>query len=158
MPQDYNLWPSKLAKELPNEIIPVSNPNPILNNNNLEILINCTHKFKQKTEENNQYQLSCSTITKWHPTTYKIEEKQLKQIINNNIKSSIQYVLVKLLIYWYYKNKKLKNLLISSSNRRICLIALCFQLFIALTEQKKEGTVQYDYRNEELMHECFPKH
>ena len=30
-----------------------------------------------------------------------------------------------------------------SSSGRICLIALLFQLFIAFTERKKEGTIQY---------------
>ena len=34
----------------------------------------------------------------------------------------------------------------SSSSCRICLIALRFQLFIAFTERKKEGTIQYGYR------------
>ena len=38
-------------------------------------------------------------------------------------------------------------------------MVLCFQLLIALTEQKKnEGTIQYGYRKWELMHEFFPKH
>ena len=44
---------------------------------------------------------------------YKIEEKQLQQIIHN-IKSTIPDVHAKFLIY--YKNKKLKNLLISNTN------------------------------------------
>ena len=47
---------------------------------------------------------------------YKIEEKQLQQIIHNNIKSAISDVHVKLLIY--YKNKKLKILLISNNNHK----------------------------------------
>ena len=37
-------------------------------------------------------------------------------------------------------------------------MVLRFQLFIAFTERKKEGTIQYDYRKWEFMHECFPKH
>ena len=47
---------------------------------------------------------------------YKIEEKQWQQIIHNNIKSAIPDVHVKLLIY--YKNKKLKKLLISNNNHK----------------------------------------
>ena len=47
---------------------------------------------------------------------HKIEEKQLQQIINNNIKSAIPNVLVKFLIY--YKNKKPKNLLILNYNHK----------------------------------------
>ena len=47
---------------------------------------------------------------------YKIGEKQLQQIIHNNIKSAIPDVHVKLLIY--YTNKKLKNLLISNNSHK----------------------------------------
>ena len=47
---------------------------------------------------------------------YKIEKKKLQQIIHNNIKSAIPDAHVKLLIY--YKNKKLKNLLISNNNHK----------------------------------------
>ena len=36
--------------------------------------------------------------------------------------------------------------LTDKSSSRICLIALRFQLFIAFTERKKEGTIQYGYR------------
>ena len=48
--------------------------------------------------------------------------------------------------------------LTNSSSSRICLTALCFQLFIAFTEQKKKVSFSMAIGNGELMHECFPKH
>ena len=106
--------PSKLAKEWPNQHIAAINPNPRFYSN-LEILSNSTQKVKQNAKQNNQVPIKLfyrNQMTSY----YNIEEKQLQQIIHNNIKSAIPDVHVILLIY--YKNKKLKNLLISNNNHK----------------------------------------
>ena len=107
MPQEYKLMrPSKLAKERPNRNIAASNPNSVFNN--LEMLSNSTQNIKQNSGQYNQVPIKLFYRNQM-TSNYKIEEKQLQQIIHNNIKSVFPDVHVKLLIY--YKNKKLNSLL-----------------------------------------------
>ena len=92
MPLEYNLMrPRKLAKEWPNQNTAASNPNPVLTI--IEKFYQIALK-KKTTEQNNQVPIKL--FYRNQMTSYcKIEEKQLQQIIHNNIRSAIPDVHVK---------------------------------------------------------------